>query len=140
MVQSQRAIPENQHSDVWRSREIIRLLDAITLDDNPTTINSDAVECSAFRNFSLIIDVDSTGAPTTVQFIVEFLNPDTSNWHVYKQGVFASLIYEDTDTATEIHEMFSGVVAGRSMRVRVVAVGSTSSATFKVSVSADFWS
>ena len=115
-----------------RSGAIATLIDAITLDDDPTSYNSTALDCSGFRKFLLYLSVDSTNDPTTVQFLVQFSDDGGTTWWTYKQGPFAALFYEDADTATEINECFSGDCAGRLIRIRAVAVGTTSDHTFKV--------
>lgn len=122
-----------------RSGVITTLIDAVLLDDDPTYYNSAALDCSGFRNFLLYLSVDSTGAPTTVQFLVQFSDDGGTTWWTYKQGPFASLFYEDGDTATQINECFSGECAGRLMRIRAVAVGTDGSKKFLVSAKVELW-
>ena len=122
-----------------RSEDQLRLIGQLVLDAVTTSHNSDSVICGAFRKFALHVRVLSAGAPTTVQFIVQFLNEVDGLWSTYKQGLFASLFYEDTDTATEVQECFVGDVLGRQMRVRVVGVGTDAANTFTVSAVLDLW-
>ena len=118
-----------------RSSGITTLINAITLDDDPTTYNSTGVKCHGFRRFLLFLDVDSTGTGDhVVQFVVQFSDDGGTTWYSYKQALFTSLFYEDQDTASGVKECFSGEVAGRDMRLR--AVGTLTSTTLKFTVTA----
>ena len=126
------------------SKEVVRTKDQIQLFDKKAVVNtteqiSESVPCAPFRKFGLYIDCDSTGSPTTIQYKVQFLDRWTGKWFTHKQGLFASLFYEDTDTASGIFECFTGDVLGRAMRVTLTGVGTTGSAYFTTSVSLDFW-
>ena len=126
-------------STTVRSEEQLRLINQLLLNAVVTSHNSDGILCGAFRKFALHVRVKSDGTPTTVQFIVQFLNEVDGLWSTYKQGLFASLFYEDADTATEVQECFTGDVSGRQMRVRVVGVGTDAANTFTVSAVLDLW-
>jgi len=122
-----------------RSGAIATLIDAVTLDDDPTSYNSDALDCSGFRNFLLYVAIDSTSTPTTLQLLVQFSDDAGTTWWTYKQGPFAALFWEDGDTATEINECFEGKCGGRLMRVRAVAVGSDGTKKFKVTAKVELF-
>ena len=122
-----------------RSEDQLRLIGQLVLNAVTTSHNSDGILCGAFRKFALHVRVLSAGTPTTVQFIVQFLNEVDGLWSTYKQGLFASLFYEDADTATEVRECFIGDVLGRQMRVRVVGVGTDAANTFTVSAVLELW-
>jgi hypothetical protein len=122
-----------------RSGAITTLIDNITLDDDPTSYNSDALDCSGFRHFLLYLKVDSTAAPTTVQFLVQFSDDGGTTWWTYKLGPFASLYYEDADTATAVNECFSGDCAGRLMRIRAVGTGTDGSNKFTITAKVELW-
>ena len=126
-------------STTVRSEEQLRLINQLLLNAVVTSYNSDGILCGAFRKFALHVRVKSDGTPTTVQFIVQFLNESDGLWSTYKQGVFASLFYEDTDTATEVRECFIGDVLGRQMRICVVGTGTDAANTFMVSAVLDLW-
>lgn len=126
-------------STTVRSEDQLRLINQLVLNAVVTSYDSDGILCGAFRKFALHVRVLSSGAPTTVQFIVQFLNESDGLWSTYKQGVFASLFYEDADTATEVQECFVGDVLGRQMRVRVVGTGTDAANTFTVSAVLDLW-
>lgn len=129
--------PETIEGGMVRNAEPGLLIDGVVLNAAVTSYTSDSVYVKSFRRFALFVRVKSANTPTTVQFVVEFLERDKGVWHKYAQGPFASLYYEDGDTATEINEMFSGPCAGREMRVRVVGVGTSASNTFTVSATLD---
>ncbi len=124
---------------VRRPRRIEVLLDQRVLDDAPTSVTSDALPVEDYRRFALYLRTLSAGAPTTVQYIVEFLEPRSGKWHRYNEGVFASLYYEDTATATEQDDIYVGYCLGRALRVRAVGTGTTASLTFTVSVAVELF-
>ena len=74
-----------------------------------------------------------------MQFQIQFLGRPGGTWHTYKQGLFASLFYEDQDTANGIAESFSGDVAGRTMRFRAVGTDTTAVNMFTVSAAVEFY-
>jgi hypothetical protein len=130
--------PALQEEALYRPKDLIGLFEGLHVKDTLVKV-SDEVECAPFRKFGLYIFIDSTGAPTTLQVKVEFLDRWTGKWHHYKQGPFASLFWEDTDTASGISECFTGDVLGRGIRVTLTGVGTTGSAYFTVSVGLDLW-
>lgn len=132
-------VPELKDGSLYRSKDVIMLLDQVVFNNLVSSEVSDGVPCQGFRHFGLFLRIKSSGAPTDVRFIIEFYDQWAKKWYVYKQGLFASLYYEDADTATEVDECFSGDCAGRQMRVRVVATGTTSTLTFTVSAAVELW-
>lgn len=132
------ATPTVMDESVVRPRDPIQLFDQKKV-VNTTEPISDAVPCGAFRHFTLFMGIDSTLAPTTLQIKVQFLDRWTGKWHTYKQGPFASLYYEDTDTASGIWECLQGMCAGRAMRVTLTGVGTTATAFFTVDISVEFF-
>ena len=135
----QRAGPALQDSALVRSEEILRLIDQEVVGATATRISRD-VECGPFRRFVLYVRVKSTGTGThIVQFVVEFLDRWSGLWHTYNQGLFASLYYEDTVTATEKDDCFEGFCLGRRMRVRLVGTNTSASLYFTVSVAVEFF-
>lgn len=123
-----------------RSTTITTLIDGTVFNDVTTSENSAKVDTDDYRKFLLFLDVDSTGTPTTVQFIVQFSDDGGTTWYDYKQSLFASLYYEDQDTASGITECFSGECAGRDFRLRVVATGTDATNTFTVTAKVEFYS
>ena len=132
------AAPEVQEKDTVRTKDIIQLLDKEICNSVSERISAE-VQCAPFRKFGLYVRIDSTGAPTTLQVKVEFLDRWSEEWFHYKQGPFAALFWEDGDTASGIREAFVGPVMGRALRVTLTDAGSDSTKYFQVSVAVDFW-
>lgn len=131
--------PEKQDEALVRSDEVLRLIDQEVVGALATRISRD-VECGPYRRFALYLRIASTGTGThVVQVIVEFLEPQSMKWHTYNQGLFASLYYEDTVTATEKDDVYEGLCAGRRMRVRLVGTNTSASLYFTISVAVEFF-
>jgi len=130
--------PTVQEQSLIRTKDVIQLFDKERVNDTVERI-SDEIQCAPFRKFGLYVGIDSTGAPTTLQVKVQFLDRWSGQWHTYKQGLFAALFWEDTDTASGIYEAFVGDVLGRAVRVTLTAVGPSSTKYFTTSISVDFW-
>ena len=123
-----------------RSTAITTLVNAQVFDDTQTSYNSANVDCDDHKHFLLHLDVDSTGTGDhIIQFVPQFSDDGGTTWYSYKQGLFASLFYEDVDTASGIKECFSGDVAGRDMRLRVVATDTSATLKFTVTVKVEFY-
>lgn len=131
------ASPVVMDQSVIRSKDQVQLFDQKQVNVTSEII-SDGVICLAFRKFKLYLDIDSTGAPTTLQVKVQFLDRWSGKWYTYKQGPFAALFWEDTDVASGVQECFEGECVGREMRVTLTGVGTTSSAYFTVSAGVEF--
>jgi hypothetical protein len=138
-------MPVLQEEVIYRPQDQLQLFDKLKVDSTVPRI-SDEVVCAPFRKFGLYVYLDSTSTPDVIHVEIEFLDPHTGMWHTHKQGLFAALYWEDTDTASGVYECFTGDVLGRAMRVKVTGVdvaasGNTFSSTkyFTVSVGVDFW-
>ena len=138
MGQKGDSTPVRQDDALYRSKNIVQLLDAFAL-ISTTPKESPGVACHAFRRFTLYLAIDSTGEPTTIHVEIEFLDPWSGKWHTFKQGLFAALYYEDTDTASGIYEMFTGECLGRNMRIKLTGVGTTGAVYFTVSAAVEFF-
>lgn len=130
-------ISEQVANGVARSKDPIELFDK-TLITSTTPFYSDMVECAAFRNLILMLGIKSTGAPTTLRIELQFLSRWDGQWYTYKEGPFAALYWEDTDTATLQQEAFMCPVGGRAVRVKLTGVGTTAAAYFAVTAALDF--
>ena len=135
----QKSTPAAVDSAIVRSKGIRRLLDQVVVGAVITRI-SDPVETAPFRHFTLYLRIKSTGTGAHVlRAVLEWLEPASGLWHAYNQDLFASLYYEDTATATEVDDVFSGDCVGREMRVRLVGTSTTSSLYFTVSAAVEFY-
>ena len=131
--------PELIDGAIFRSRDILPLI-ANALIKSTTPVYSEPCQVGGFRHFTLYAAIDSTGTDDhTVHVEVQFLEPTSGQWYSHKQGLFAALFWEDEDTASGIHEMFSGDCAGRECRLKITGGGVSSLLYFDVSLSMEFW-
>ena len=133
--------PVLQEEVIYRPKETLQLFQNEVV-NNTTPRESDGIECAPFRKFGLYCYVKFTGTADTINLHieVEFLDRWTGQWYTHKQGLFAALYYEDTDTATPgIFECFTGDVLGRAMRVKLTGIGVAAANYFTVSIGVDFW-
>jgi hypothetical protein len=123
-----------------RSAKIYTLLDGVVLDAVATTINSAPIDTETRRMFLLYLNVDSTGTGAHIlQAIVQFSDDGGETWYDYLQGPFAALYFEDVDTASGVKVCFSGVCAGRDMRVQLKSTSTSATLKFTVTAKAEFW-
>jgi len=132
------ARPTLQEEVIYRPRQQLQLLDHLSIRDNLPHI-SPAEPCAPFRNFGLYLMVWGKNAPGTLHIEVEFLERWTGQWYTFKQGLFAALFYEDTDTDPAIYECFCGCVAGRAIRVKVTGTDTTVADFWEFSAAIDLW-
>lgn len=137
--------PVLQEEVLYRPMEPVQLFDNKVINSTTPQL-SDPVDCHPYRHFGLFVYIDSTSSPDLLHIEVEFLDRWTGKWYTYKQGLFASLYYEDTDTASGIYELFQGMCAGRAMRVKLTGVNVANSGNelgatkyFTTSVAVEFW-
>ena len=131
--------PVFQEEVIYRTREQLQLFDQEEVRDTDPRF-SKGVACAPFRKFGLYLRVWGKNAPDTLHFEVEFLERWTGQWYTYKQGLFAALFYEDTDTADRVYECFTGDVLGRAFRVKLTGIGVSEANHFHVGIGVDFWS
>ena len=118
--------------------DITTLLNAVRIDNDPTSSSSAAISTADYNEFQLYIDIDSTLAPTTLQLNVEFSDDGGTTWYKYMNDFFGDLSWEDTATASGLKQCVSGRCVGKTMRVTAVGVGTTASAFFDVTVKVEF--
>jgi len=132
--------PSLQEEVIYRTREQLQLLEQEIINNTVPRL-SKGVACAPFRKFGLYVYVRFRGTHDTINLHieVEFLSRWTGQWYTYKQGLFAALYYEDTDTAAGIYECFTGDVLGRFFRVKLTGVGVSSVNYYEVNIDVDFW-
>lgn len=123
--------------EVSRSKEILKLFEKEVVNNTLERVSRGCI-CAPFRKFFLYLDIDSTGSPTDIRIKVQFLNRVTGRWHTYKQGLFASLYYEDADTASGIWECFSGDCVGREFRITLTGADAAAANYWTVSAEVEF--
>lgn len=132
--------PIQQEEVIYRTREQLQLFEDELIDDTVERL-SKGVACAPFRKFGLycFVDFDGTHDAINLHIEVQFLSRWTGQWYTYKQGLFAALFYEDTDTAAGIWECFQGEVLGRAMRVKLTGIGVSAANHYHVNIDTDFW-
>lgn len=125
-----------QVGDVNRTA-ITAILASTQLDDNPTSVNSDSLDVSLCREILCYLTMDSTLAPTTLQWIAQFSDDGGTTWYNFLQGIWAAMFFEDTEVASGVTYCFSCPAVGRLFRLRAVAVGSDATNFFTVAAKAE---
>ncbi len=108
----------------------------VTLDAAPTNANSDAYDVSGCTGAAVHIFIDSTGQPTDVRILAQFTHdPARVLWEDFEEGLWASLFWEDSDTASGIRKAYTLPISGEStLRFRTIGTGTAAGATFRVVV------
>lgn len=114
------------------------LHNSAVLNATTTAINSGAVVSDGWREFALLMQLSSSGSPTTIQIIPEFSDDGGTTWYQLLEGVWASMFFEDTLLANTIRRVFTGPVVAGLMRVRIVGSGTTASNTFTATIKVVF--
>ena len=113
------------------------LIDAVLLDDSPTSATSANMAVDGMRGAWVLLNIDSTLTPTDVRFVPQFSEDGGTTYYDYLEGVWASMYFEDADTASGITRAFYLPFAGvDDWRMYVVATGTSSSAKFTITVKA----
>jgi hypothetical protein len=101
----------------------------------PTTYTSPAYDIGSTTGAWVCIFVDSTGAPTDVRILVQFSHDEGTTWWDFEEGLWASMFWEDADTASGIHKTYLLPCGGQNlMRFRTIGTGTGAGATFAVRV------
>ena len=109
------------------------LIDAVRIDDAPTFYNSAALDVSGYSAVWVLIDIDSTLAPTHLRVMAQFSEDGGGTWWDFEEGLWASLGWEDTDTAAGINKVFMLPCGGvDDIRIRVVGTGTDATNFFDV--------
>ena len=124
-----------------RTVEIISYADEWTtaidteLSNAPTQYTSIAYDISTTTGAWVLIYIDSTNVPTDVRIQAQFSHDGGVTWWCYEEGLWASLIWEDTDTATGIRLTYLLPCGGQdTLRFRAVGTGTTAANRFTVQV------
>lgn len=123
-------------------KEVIRpasawttLVDAVRIDNDPTSYNSALFDVTGYGACWILVDIDSTLAPTTLRVLAQVSHDAGTTWWDFEEGLWASLYWEDTDTAAGINKAFLLPCGGvDSIRIRVVGTGTDATNYFDVTI------
>lgn len=104
------------------------------VDDDPTAFNGTTFSIDQeWAGLWVDIFVDSTGTSThTVRVLPQFADED-GNWYDFEEGLWASLMWEDVDTASGVYKTFNLPCGGRRLvRFRVIGANTTAVNYFDV--------
>lgn len=112
--------------------------ESIRIDDDPTAINSNPFFCSGWAGVWVDVFIDSTGAPTNLRLIARgagAIGGDPNEWFDFLEGFWASLYWEDADTASGVRQRFNlPLGAWRALQFRLVGIGTGAQAYFDVAI------
>lgn len=75
--------------------------------------------------------VISAGAPTDIRVLAQYSDDGGTTWWDFEEGLWASLTWEDTDTAAGIRKAYLLTCGGQDLvRFRVICNGTTAVNTF----------
>jgi len=127
-------------NEVGRSVEVVSTADGWELvidgelNADRTQITTAEQDIQSASGAWVLIYIDSTGAPTNVRILAQFSH-DGLVWWDFEEGLWASLYWEDTDTAAGIHKTYLLPCGGHDwVRFRAIGTGTAANATFDVRV------
>jgi hypothetical protein len=101
----------------------------------PTQYTSAAYDITSTTGAWVNIFIDSTGAPTNVRILAQFSHDGGLHWYCFEEGLWASLFWEDTDTAAGIYKTYLLPCGGQDLvRFQAIGTGTGAGATFAVQV------
>lgn len=111
------------------------LFNAQRIDDDPTAANSPQFDVTGYNAVWILIDIDSTLAPTHLRVLAQFSDDAGTTWWDFEEGLWASLGWEDTDTASGINKAFLLPCGGIDlMRIRIIGTGTDGTNFFDVTI------
>lgn len=98
-------------------------------------VNGPVLDISDLSALWTHIRIDSTGAPTDIRVMPQFGQAATGPWFDFEEGLWASLFWEDTDTAPGINKAFLLPCGGQdNLRFVVTGTGIAAGATWEVQI------
>ena len=111
------------------------IINAVRIDDAPTAFNSSIVTVTGWSGLLVLLFIDSTLAPTNIRFIAQHSDDGGATWWDFEEGLWASLMWEDTDTASGVRKSFLLPCAGHdTVRIRAVGTGTDAGNYFDITV------
>jgi len=128
LVEVGRTVEVISYCDEW-----VTAIDAV-LDGTLVYANSSAYDITSTTGAWVCIYIDSAGAPTNVRVLAQFSHNGTTWWD-FEEGLWASMFWEDADTAAGIHKTYLLPCGGQDLlRFGTVATGTGQGAEFAVRV------
>lgn len=115
------------------SQAIHTLVDAVVFNSTDETYTSASIDVSAYRFFSVLLDLAVADAPTDIVVRVQ-MSDDDSTWRNFMNGPFGDLRYEDAAGAK--NEAIHGPLSAPYMRFYIVSSGCTATKTFTLTAKA----
>lgn len=113
------------------------MIDGTVFDAAPTSENSANMSVTEFAGAWVLLDIDSTLAPTDITFTPQFSDDSGTTYYDFQEGIWASMVFEDTQTASGIKKAFHLPLAGiDDWRISVVTTGTDATNKFTVTVKA----
>ena len=115
----------------FKRQKSITLIDTVTLDDSVTSFTGTGMDIRPYKEGLVTIRIDVANAPTDVVIDIEF-SDNNFDYYKYMQGPFGDLRYEDG--AGNKKECLPVPAHAPFIRAKITGTGTTSSATFIVTV------
>ena len=119
----------------FKRLKTVKFLDNILFDATAETFTAKEFECAAYSTGLLKINLDVTGTPTDIYFVIQF-SDNLIDWYNYVRGPFGDFRYEDS--AGDKKECIDFPILDKYMRIYAVSSGCSGSATFLMNVSVTF--
>jgi hypothetical protein len=118
----------------WSS---VQLFDAVVIDNDPAIAYSAEVDTN-YCPFVLYLNIDSTGVGAQyVIFTIQFYDVISNAWYDFTQDIWATMTFEDVDSASGLLRSFRGEQSGMTMRIKATCVGGSAALQFTISAWAD---
>lgn len=101
--------------------------------DVQTSKVSDLILTKPYTHFVLLLDVESAGSPTDIEFKVQFSPDGGDHWYNLQNDFWGDLRYSDAAADPGITEAMDGPCSGRLFRLIALATGTAAADTFIVS-------
>jgi len=112
------------------------LMNAQVFDNVTTSANSSTLNTQRHAWVSVYLDVDSTNSPTRIQFIPQVSDDGGTTWWEYDEYHYQTIMFEDTEVASQVNKVLQLPAYGDDFRIRVVATGTSATNEFTVSIEA----
>lgn len=114
------------------------MIDNQQIDDAPTSYTGPGLDVRGWQACWVEIIIRSTGTSThVIRILPQFSINNGSSWDDFEEGLWASMYWEDVDTASGIRKIFLLPCGGvDQIRFRAIGTNTTGSNYFTVTVNA----